>query len=309
MRTPPVAVVACLLLPLVPARGGTVETAAADEPMRIGLPSVFTGSHYHAALSRAAQDEALKLGARVEVTNALGDPLQQRNDLDDLVAQGVRGLVLSPMPGVTPAIEGAVKAGVPVVTVDTRADTDKVLFHSGVDNVEVGRLAARFVVEKLGNKGTVIELEGPPGYASAVDRKAGFDEVIRSSGVKLLASQNAGWLRSQGRNVTEALMKQHPSFDAVFAANDDMMFGAFDAMSAGGIDPSTKVTVSADATPQALDFVKAGKLGATVDGVPEKQARQAVRYLVDYIKNKAMPPQRVMLVKPELITKAQLPGG
>ncbi|HET6440082.1 MAG TPA: substrate-binding domain-containing protein, partial [Anaeromyxobacter sp.] len=187
--------------------------------------------------------------------------------------------------------------------VDNKADTDKVLFHSGVDNVEIGRMAARYVIEKLGNKGSVIELEGVPGWNVSVERKAGFDEVIKKSGVKILASQTAYFDRDQGKQVMSSLMKQYPEFDAVFAANDDMVVGAIDAMSAVDVDPASKVTIGVDGSPVALASIRIGKLGATIDQVPDKQARQAVDWLVRYLQKKAMPPQKVMFVAPELLTR------
>jgi len=303
MRMARFAVMVALLGPLAPARGGATETAASDEPLLIGMPSVSAGHPVHLALYKGADEEARKLGARLVVADAMGDPVKQSNDVKDLVAKGVRGIVISPMPGLTPAIEDAVKAGVTVVTVDNKADTDKVLFHSGVDNAEVGRMAARYVIEKLGNKGSVIEIEGYPGWTAAVERKAGFDEVIKKSGVKILASQTAYFDRDQGKQVMSSLMKQYPEFDAVFAANDDMVVGAIDAMSAVDVDPASKVTIGVDGSPVALASIRIGKLGATIDQVPDKQARQAVDWLVRYLQKKAMPPQKVMFVAPELLTR------
>ena len=46
-----------------------------------------------------------------------------------------------------------------------------------------------------------------------------------------------------------------------------------------------------------------------MDQSVSQQARQAVEYLVGYLKNKTMPSQKVFLIKPELVTKATLPGG
>jgi len=69
----------------------------------------------------------------------------------------------------------------------------------GADNVQGGRAAAKFIIDKLGNKGSVIELEGTPGASAANDRKAGFDEVIKKSNVKLLVSQTANFGRSEAR--------------------------------------------------------------------------------------------------------------
>ena len=52
-----------------------------------------------------------------------------------------------------PAIEAAVKAGIPVATVDRKANTDKVLVHVGADNVQGGRAAAKYIIDKLEQQG------------------------------------------------------------------------------------------------------------------------------------------------------------
>ncbi len=134
MRTRSIALVASLLLPLA--------SAAGDDEIVIGMPSVDARHPYHAALQKHAEEEAQRLGARIVATDCYNDPFQQTSDLLDFVKQGVRGIVLVPMPGVTPAIDATVKAGIVVATVGDRADTDKLLLQSGPDNVEVGRLAA-----------------------------------------------------------------------------------------------------------------------------------------------------------------------
>ncbi len=196
------------------------------------------------------------------------------------------------------------KSGVPVVTLSEKVGTDKVLLHVGVDNVEVGRTAARFIIDRLGDKGSVIEFEGPPGFSSAVDRKAGFEEVIGKSNVKILASLAGNWSRYRAQALMDEAIRNYPGFDAVFAANDDMIIGAIDAMSAAKVDPASKVTVGVDATPDAYRYMADGKLRATVGQSPGQQTRLALEALVAYIKNQTKPPQPLVLIKPELVTKA-----
>ena len=289
--------------------GASTETAAADEPTLLGMPSVDMRHPFHAALYREGAKAAEHFGAKLVLADSQGYANNQTKNIKDLVAQGVRGIVISPMPGVEFAIDDAVRAGVPVATVDNVAKTDKVLVHAGVDNVEVGRAAARFIIEKLGNKGSVIEFEGLPGQSATTDRKAGFDEVIKASKVKLLTSQPASWSRNTAHMFMATAVKTYPGFDAVFAANDDMILGAMDALTAANIDPASKLLVGVDATPEALRSIRSGQLSATVDQVPSRQAQKAIEYLVGYIKNKTMPPQKVVLIEPELITKDSVPSG
>jgi ABC-type sugar transport system substrate-binding protein len=75
-------------------------------------------------------------------------------------------------------------------------------------------------------------------------------------------------------------------------------------MSAAKIDPAKKVTVGYDATPDAMTYIKQGKLGATVDQFPGKQAAQALSFLVDSIKSKKQPPQKVIYIQPQAVTTA-----
>jgi ABC-type sugar transport system substrate-binding protein len=109
-------------------------------------------------------------------------------------------------------------------------------------------MAARYLVKRLGSKGSAIELEGSTGSSPAIERKKGFDEVIGASKVKILSSRDAGFSRSRGNQVMTELIGANPVFDAVVAANDDMIFGAIDAMSATGIEPSKKITIEWDAS-------------------------------------------------------------
>jgi ribose transport system substrate-binding protein len=151
----------------------------------------------------------------------------------------------------------------------------------------------------------VIELEGTPGASPAIDRKKGFDEVIaQNPGIKILTSQTAQFGRAEGNKVMEDLMQAYPDFDAVFGANDEMIIGAIEAMSSAGVDPKTKVTAGFDATPDAFEYMKDGRLGATVDQFPGQQAAQALQYLVDFVKSKKRPPQPVVFIAPKAVTTA-----
>ncbi len=295
-----------MALPLAVFAGGAKEGGAPGGMIRIGLTLPGLQFPFFVTMKKDFDLEASKLGVEVIYVDAQNDSSKQVAAVEGFISQKVNGILISPMTvdSIVPAIEEAVKAGIPVATVDRKANTDKVLVHVGADNVEGGRAAARYIVKMLNGQGNIIELEGTPGASPAIDRKKGFDEVIaQNPGLKILVSQTAQFDRAQGMSVMENLMKAYPTFDAVFGANDEMIIGAIEAMSAGGVDPSTKVTAGYDATPDALTYIKEGKLGATVDQFPGKQAAQALGYLVDYIKNKAMPPKPVIYIQPETITK------
>ncbi len=272
-------------------------------PLKIGMSVPGLQFPFFVIMKDDAEKAASKLGATIVFADAQNDSSKQASDIENFVTQKVDAILVSPMTvdSQVPAIEAAIAAGIPVATVDRKSNSDKVLVHVGADNVQGGRAAAKFIVDKLGNKGSVIELEGTPGASAAIDRKKGFDEVIKKSGVKLLVSENAEFNRAKGQNVMEALIQKYPKFDAVFGANDEMIIGAIEAMTAAGV--KGKVTVGFDATPDAFQYMREGKLTATIDQFPGKQAGEALKYLVDYVKTKKKPAKSVYYINPEPVSK------
>jgi ribose transport system substrate-binding protein len=298
-----IGVVVFLMLPFAVFAGGTKEGSG---QIVIGMTVPGLQFPFFVTMKNDADAAAAKLGVKIVFVDAQNDSAKQAAAIEGFVAQKVNAILISPMTvdSLVPSIEAAVKAGIPVATVDRKANTDKVLVHVGADNVEGGRAAARYIIQKLGGKGGIIELEGTTGSSPAIDRKKGFDEVIATSGVKILVSQTAEFGRAKGNSVMENLMQAYPNFDGVFGANDEMIIGAIEAMSSAGVDPKTKATAGFDATPDAFAYMKDGKLGATIDQYPGQQAGQALSYLVDYIKSKKMPPQPVVYIAPKAVTSA-----
>jgi len=260
---------------------------------------------FFVTMKAEAEAAAKKLGVTLKFIDAQNASDKQVAAIENFVAQKVDGILISPMTvdSQVPAIEEAVAAGIPVASVDRKANSDKVLAHVGADNVAGGRSAAQFIIDKLKNKGTVIELEGTPGSSAAVDRKAGFDEVMKKSNIKILVSQTAEFDRAKAQSVMENLIQVYPKFDAVFGANDEMIIGAIEAMKAAKLDVKKIVTIGFDATDDAKAYMKAGTLGATIDQFPGKQAAMALQALVDMIKSKKKPAKAVDYITPMPVTK------
>ncbi len=288
---------------------GTIFAAGQVEAAKEGITIGMTVPGLQFPFFITMQDEAVahakEIGVNLLTHDSQNNSAMQMAAIENYIAQKVDGILISPITedSLVPAIEAAVAAGIPVATVDRKANTDVILAHVGADNVEGGRAAGRFVVEMLGNKGTVIELEGTPGASPAIDRKAGFDEIVNASNVRILVSQTADFSRSKAQNVMENLIQVYPNFDAVFGANDEMIIGAIEAMLSAGIDPATKVTIGFDADSDAFVYMKEGKLNATIDQYPGQQANRAMDLLVDYIKTGRRPAEKLQFISPLPVTE------
>jgi ribose transport system substrate-binding protein len=254
------------------------------------------------------KDEAEKLGVEIIATDAGDVAARQMSIIEDFIVKGVDGVLISPIgaDALIPAVESLNEVKIPVATVDRKVNGGEVLIHVGADNVEGGRVAARYLVEKLGGKGNVIELEGTPGASPAIDRKKGFEEEIAKSEIHIVASQPADFQRAKGQAVMENLLQANDDVQAVYGSNDEMILGAIEAMEAHGVDASKVVTIGYDAIPDALEYIKSGRLDATIEQFPGEQARKALRFLVAHIEQGTAPPSGEVYITPVAIDSSNI---
>jgi len=288
--------------------GGCRRQPSGSDRIQIGLAVPSLSHPFFIFLKEHVEDEARELGVDIIAADAEDRAARQMAIVEDFIVRGVDGVLISPIgaDSLVPAVESLNRAGIPVATVDRKVSGGKVLVHVGADNVQGGRLVARYLIERLEPRSRVIQLEGTPGASAAVDRKRGFEQEIAGSGLEIIASQSADFSRAKGMAVMENLLQGHPDFQAVYAANDEMALGAAEAMEARGIDPASVVSVGYDAIPDALEYIRAGKLDATVEQFPGRQARQALRYLVEYIRSKKLPPAEEIYITPIVIDAGNL---
>ncbi len=309
-----IAVLVGWTLPLTGALGGEARSGAGDAQIVIGMsaPWMEYGSFFW-MWRQQAEKTAAELGVKVVLADAVWDASKQIADLNRFVALGVKGIVISPLnKDLGPAIETAVKAGIPVVTTDLRPATEAPLLHVAIDQAEAGRMAARFLLEKLGNKGTIVELVAPLGAATPIDqRREAFEQAIKGSKVELVVARQNGIGRWEGQQAMAKEFRQEENFafDGVIAPNDGSLFGAIEAMSTFGADPAKKVVLGFDAVPEAYQYMREGRQSATVAGFADKEVDRALRELVSYIRTGKAPAQKVVLIKPELVTAGGPPAG
>jgi len=177
----------------------------------------------------------------------------------------------------------------------------------GFDSFTAGTALGEWVADQLGGSGKVLILEGPPGHQNALERKDGFLNGLEIGGdFELLDSQTAQWHRSEALRITEDWLQRFPEVDAIIAANDEMALGASEAVQAAGREGI--IITGFDANNDALQAIKDGKMHATIDQVPGKQARQAVQLMIQYLESdstkefpEAIPWQEITMATPDNI--------
>ncbi len=204
-------------------------------------------------------------GVNIEVYQAHDDNTHQIKDIESLIERKVDLLIVAPneAEAITPVIEKAYDAGIPVILIDRKINSKKYTAYVGADNYEIGRRAGEYIADRLKGKGRVIEITGLRGSTPAVERHRGMMEALKATpGVQVVASAEAGWFRQKAGEVMDTLLDAHPQVDLVFAQNDRMAIGAYEKARqknrAGQI-----AFVGVDAVAVGVESVAEGKLDAT----------------------------------------------
>lgn len=245
----------CFLLLLCGCAGGKKELV-------IGV-SQCSDDIWRSKLNEELSLAAHSYGVKLRLTSADDDSERQMAQIRGLVSDGVDLLIVSPNQShtITPAIEEAFDAGVPVILFDRKIDSDKYTAFIGADNVRIGRILGDYLADILGGKGRVVEIQGLRESSPAAERHKGFAEALEAHpGMELVASDFGDWLQEGGARVMARWKEQGLAFDAVFGQNDRMARGAWEALG----KPEKLPLLGVDALPEGgLQDVLDGVLTAT----------------------------------------------
>jgi ribose transport system substrate-binding protein len=242
--------------------------AGAADKIIIGFSQASSNSAHRNTMTTRNQEYAATNFADAEliVTNAEGKAAKQITDVESLLVQGMKVLMISAQDSeaLTPVIKQVLAAGIPVVTLE-RSVGVAVTAHVGPHNKPIGALAGKFLVDKLGGKGNVVEIKGDPAVAPAVERHEGFAEAIAGSAIKVIAEQHADWDQEKALKFMEDTLQRFPAgeIQAVYTHNDNMAFGALKAIQAAGRDKEGILIIGIDGENRAIRAVASGDLTAT----------------------------------------------
>ncbi|POA99958.1 ribose ABC transporter substrate-binding protein RbsB [Chromobacterium sinusclupearum] len=245
------------------------SAAAADGKITVGLAVSTLNNPFFVELRDGAAAEAKTQGVNLITVDAQDDPAKQQSSVEDLIQKKVNVILINPTDSsaVANVVKEATSKGIKVVSLDRSVNGAEVSAHIASDNIAGGMMAGKYLLEKLGGKGRIVELEGIAGSSATRERGEGFHQVVdKMDGVKLLAKQPADFDRAKGLSVMENIIQGNKDIQGVFAHNDEMALGAVKAIQAAGL--KNVVVVGFDATPDAVAAVKGGTLAATVQQQP-----------------------------------------
>jgi sugar transport system substrate-binding protein len=203
---------------------------AAEKPL-IGAVQLDSQYEWYRTVELGMQAEAKDKGADLIVANSAGKVDQEDQNVSNLMARGVKALIISTIDtkASVPALQRAAAAGVKIINYDSDVDSPVMTTFVGVDNRELGAQMGRYVVDyvnkNMGGKAKIALLTVIR-YAHSKLRREGFvDEIKKSAGIEIVAEQE-GVVPDQASQNLETMLQAHPDTQLVWAANEGGTIGA-----------------------------------------------------------------------------------
>lgn len=276
------ALAACGSTPPATSDAGTdpmASTSARGEDMpnyKIGYLVKTMGNSVWQTYAEAAQQAAADLGVTVEVRDVAteGDYLEQYNVALTMVNQDFDAIIAASITNsnLIAAIAEANEKDIPWIVVGEYQDETileqknaYVTANCVMNYYDEGVAIAEYVAEQLNYEGEVAVVEGTAGLGYTIAMNEAYADVFsKYPDIKIVAAQSGDWERETAYNVTLGMLQANPNLKALIVMNDTMALGSMAAVEAAGKTGDIIIT-GADATPDALDAVKAGTLAMTAD--------------------------------------------
>jgi len=298
---------ATLVLGMVAAVSGPSSAPSlAQDKITIGVSLAQDDNPFYIVMLKGIRARADELGWNVATVSANEDKVKQINGVQDLIARGVKGILISPIDavGVNAAYDAAKAANIPIVSIARGSSSPNQTLHVAMDEKQIGRDIAEWTAKTIGGEGKVAMLLGPSGAPTFRNLAEGYTEVMAKYPKIEIAFRADGPLtRERGVKQAEDALAANPDLKAIYCANDDVALGASQAVIAAGRADKTIVT-GMNGVPPALHAIKDGKLAMTVELNPFLWGQLGVDVLASYLRGEKVEPR--VFIKHVIIDKTNI---
>lgn len=240
----------------------------AERHFRIGFAQCNTNDSWRQTMLQGMERElSFNPSIKMEVADAQSDWKRQEAQIADFIKDKVDLLIVSPLESalLVPIIEKAYDAGIPVLIIDRRIESDRYTAFIGAENLLVGQNAGTYAKVLLKGKGNVLAIGQGPTSGPTMDRNSGFLQAIRQ--YPELNFQQTIWVKDgHFPDSLTKYLKQHTNIDLIFAHNDRFALTAYQVCAKLGLSEKIKI-IGVDGlggVDEGLDLVKKSKINATM---------------------------------------------
>ena len=268
---------------------------AAGEVTKLGFVTKFPVDFFFTLENAAKEWDAAHPEAEVLFAQGQSatDDAGEIAAIEDLVAQGVKGIAITPTSdAVIPALDAAIAAGVKVVLMDN--DLPDWTGKSAVvatDNLAGGVLAGKWLAGVLQAGDTLAILEGVPGVPALDARVNGMLQGLGdlAAQIEVVKQLPTGCAQDQGQAATEDILTSNPDVKAIYGACGPPIVGAVTAITNAGIAPESIIVVGFDALPDEVALIAAGTEDASVAQFPAKIGELGIDTLFKAVSGETVP--------------------
>lgn len=214
-----------------------------SDKIKIGFSQAMTTDDWRKQMNSSIQIEAsLRPDVSLSISDANNDVKKQIVDIDNFISQGVDVIILSPIESkpLTAVVEKSIKAGIPVLIVDRKIESENYTAYLGADNIEVGRIAAKYIISNS-TSAKIIEITGAKGSSPAYERSLGFNQIInQNNNFQIVETVHGDWEKESVKESLKRSLLKNPDVDYVFAHNDRMALSAWETAKTLGIENKIK---------------------------------------------------------------------
>jgi ribose transport system substrate-binding protein len=288
---------------------GWVPWSAGAEKTAVFIPK-STNSTFWLALLKGAQDAGKKLGYKVlyqgvaEQTDIAG----QVNVVNDMVSRKVSGILIAATDAkaLAPAVESAIKKGVPVITVDSGVDSDAPYAYIATDNIGAAKLAADTLAGLINSKGVVGDIGITAGSVTGRQREDGFVSRMKEKypGIRVIAVQYAACDPAKALNIASDMLTGNPTLNAFYGACDGAGTGAAQVVKQRKLKGKIK-TVAFDVSPEEFQLFLDGYVDALIVQDPYSMGYTGMQDLDKIVKGGHID-QKTVQIPAVVVSKANL---
>jgi ribose transport system substrate-binding protein len=233
----------------------------------IGVALAQDDNPLYILMLRGIRARAQELGWDVVAVSSNEDKLKQINGVQDLIARGVKGVLISPIDavGVNAAYDAAAQAKIPIISLARGSSSPNQTLHVAINEKQIGAEIAEWTAKHIGGDGKVAMILGPSGAPAFRNLAEGYTDVMaKHPGIKIVFRTEGALTRERGVKHAEDALAANPDLKAIYNSNDDVALGAMQAVLAANRKGATLVT-GMNGVPPALRAVKEGNLALTVE--------------------------------------------
>lgn len=257
-------------------------TASDGKSISVGFSGDYL-SDFMSYVVDGVNDACSENNITVSVQDAEFDTSKQLQQVENFINAGMDAVIIKPVDAEAcePISQACIEAGVPLIVVNSpiTADYDT---YVGSDHKYSGQLQGEYVAEQLPDDGNVVILQGDLMNEATTLRTEGTKEALaEGNNIEVVSEQEALWMRDDAMQKMENWLNSGLEIDAVIANNDEMAIGAAMVCEENGIDDI--IICGIDASEDALNMLKEGKISMTVFQNGYQQGYQGVVAAIDLI--------------------------